>query len=409
MRFIKKRFLISFICLIVSVLLTIQLMKMTEKTKETVHVIRVNSKIERGTQIKEDILKTVEVGSYGVQQDIISSKEQVIGKFAAADLYPEDNLTNEKFTEIDILSDSFVIKTQMDRKTAVSVALKGISSSLSGKLKKGDVVSVYVYVQDNTHGFDQGYVKSYPELQYLEIAAITNSKAVDVIYNAEYEDDKSSKSTSGDAAIPASVTFIADERQAIKLIEAENIGNIHLVFRGRGAYGMRLLEDGVNAQPSEENRGSMKPLDETWQQTASVLQPGLQSGSQSTQQPGLQSELQPGLQSAQQPELQSSLQSAQQSNQLLGEENQAIAEPNRGVPNSTVQKSAPDVIVPNSSVPNSATPNNTIQNNATQNSTSEGAVLNSAPEIQQSGSLEHNAQTNHDERKKITNENFDLG
>ncbi|MDR3119877.1 MAG: hypothetical protein LBU58_00840, partial [Clostridiales bacterium] len=238
----KRKFAVAFLCLLVSAALTWKLFDEAERTKATVTVLRVTERVEAGTRITDAMLRQAEIGAYGIGDGALTDGAQAVGKYAAADLFPEDTLTAEKFIELDQIADNFVQKARQDHKTAVSIALKGVSASLSGKLKKGDVVSALVFVDQSGTGAQKGYVRSYPELQYLEVAAVANSKAEEIAAGPEApQQDQTAAKSAGDAAIPASVTFIADESQAVSLVEAENIGNIHLVFRGRGQYGQELL------------------------------------------------------------------------------------------------------------------------------------------------------------------------
>ena len=242
MRFVKKRFFSALGCLAVSAVLTWKLMEIVDLSKETTHVLQVTKLVEKGTMLESELLTKVEVGAFGVRTGILADKEAVIGKYAVADLYPGDNLTMEKLVDFEEVADNYVIKTQNRDKVAVSVDVKGISASLSGKLQVGDIVSVLVYVDDGSQGIGRGSVRDYPELKFLEIAAISNNKANDILYEPEIPSENGHQKHTGDEAIPASITFITNETQALRLVEAENTGSVHLVFRGRGEYGKKQLE-----------------------------------------------------------------------------------------------------------------------------------------------------------------------
>jgi len=247
MRFYKKRLLIAVVCLALSAALTWKLFELTDETKQTVILIQASRRIEKGSLITADMLRRVEVGAYGAEADAYKSDEGLIGKYAACDLFPGDCLTPEKFKTVSDFADSYVIKTREEGKSAVSIQLKGVSAGMSGKLKTGDVVSAFVFINEGGIGSGKGSVISYPELQYLEIAAVTNSRAEDINYDPEREIDYERVKSLGDTAIPATVIFIVDERQALRLVEAENTGAVHLVFRGRGEYARTLLA-GQNAE-----------------------------------------------------------------------------------------------------------------------------------------------------------------
>ena len=242
MRFYLKKFVLALLCLTVAAALTWKLFDVAESTKETVTLVQTSRHIEKGTRITADMLRKVEVGAYGLDGRALNTEEAAVGKYAAGDIYPGDALSPEKLKTIDEIADSYVQKTREKHLSAVSVQLKGVSAAMSGKLKTGDVVAAYVFIGEGGIGSNKGEVIVYPELQCLEIAAVTNSRAEDILYDPEREIDYDRVKATGDAAIPATVVFIADERQAIRLVEAENTGVIHLVFKGRGEYARELLE-----------------------------------------------------------------------------------------------------------------------------------------------------------------------
>jgi pilus assembly protein CpaB len=243
MRFHKKKFFIALLCLAVSAALTWKLFDSVDESKETATVIQASERIEKGTLVTAGMVRRAEIGSYGLDARTIKSEGEILGKYAACDIYPGDSLILENFKEIGEITDNYVIKTREAGKSAVSVQIKGVSAALSGKLKTGDVVSAYVFVSEGGIGSNKGGVVVYPELQCLEIAAVTNSRAEDIDYEPDRPTDNERMKALGDSAIPATVVFITDERQAIRLIEAENTGVIHLVFKGRGEYARKLLDE----------------------------------------------------------------------------------------------------------------------------------------------------------------------
>ena len=243
MRFYRKKFLLALLCLTVSAVLTWKLFDIVDSSKETVTLIQVSKRVEKGARVSADMLRRVEVGSYGIDVGALTTDEGIVGKYAACDLYPGDILTIYKFKTIHETIDNYVQKTRENSLCAVSVELKGISASLSGKLKTGDVVSAYVFVNEGGMGSNKGDVVVYPELQYLEVAAVTNSRAEDIHYEPDRDVDFDRVKTMGDTSVPATVIFIVDEFQAVRLVEAENTGIIHLVFRGRGDYAQELLKE----------------------------------------------------------------------------------------------------------------------------------------------------------------------
>jgi pilus assembly protein CpaB len=249
----KRKFLVAIVCLAVAALLTWRLFDIADSTKDVAVVVKVARRVDKGTLIAQDMLRVAEIGAYGLEGDLIESADSVTGKYAATDLFPEDNLTAGKFTDINDMADNYVQKARDASLSAVSVGLGGISAGLSGKLKIGDVVSALVFVAQGGQAASNGEVISYPELKFLEIADITNNRAEDIGRETGFDGADTGKRNQGDAQIPASVTFLVNQEQALRLVEAENTGKIHLVFQGRGAHGQRLLNRGTESKAAQSS------------------------------------------------------------------------------------------------------------------------------------------------------------
>ena len=273
MRFYRKKFILALICLAAAAALTWKLFDAVEGAKQTVTLVQVTRRVEKGTRMTGEILGAVEVGSFGLDGRALVSDESVIGKYAACDIYPGDILTPEKFRDFSEIADNYVYKTRETGKSAVSVQLKSVSAGMSGKLIAGDVVSAYVFVGEGGVGSNKGSVATYPELEFLEVAAVTNSRAEDIRYEPDREADGEKGKASGDSSIPATVVFIADAEQALRLVEAENAGAIHLVFRGRGEYAQQLLTEYEAAEAERK--------------TAAAAQTGVAEGTEGTEGAGV--------------------------------------------------------------------------------------------------------------------------
>lgn len=205
---------------------------------KTITVIKANQMIKKNTLIEPGMLTEVRVGSYNLPQNVITKKNDIVNKYALTDIYDGDILMPEKFTTQKEMDDEFLYRIIKDNKTAVSVSVKSLASGLSGKLLPGDIVTVLVYVKGESVS-DPGHVKEYPELKYVEVGAVTNGKAEDTDKVKSKDKDEASAT---DTIIPAAVTLLVDEEQAQKLVEAENTGLIHIVFRGRGEQAKLLAE-----------------------------------------------------------------------------------------------------------------------------------------------------------------------
>lgn len=118
----------------------------------------------------------------------------------------------------------------------ISVSVKNIADSLSGKLQNGDIVSV-IFPPDTGNGnSDNGVARLPGELQYVKVAAVTTSNG---------EDTDKAKVVSGNSSnnLPATVTLIVNSQQAQMLVSQES-GTVHLAlaYRGGGEKAQELLD-----------------------------------------------------------------------------------------------------------------------------------------------------------------------
>ena len=248
MRILKSKPFIALVCLLLAVGFSFVLLpRMNEKTREVVRVVRVTKAVPAKTEITADLLKTVEIGSYGQPLDIITDPNTIIGAFAAVDLIPTDTLTPGKFIAADNQVDGDLYSLERREQIAVTVSLKSLAASMAGKLQAGDVVSVYA-VMPGPAGSSDTEIVMFPELELIEVLSISNAKAADTEEKKQaLQKDKESSSgvmsTKEEDTIPAVITLAVDSLQAQRLIQVESSGNIHLALVGRGAAARQRLAD----------------------------------------------------------------------------------------------------------------------------------------------------------------------
>ncbi|RCX10411.1 pilus assembly protein CpaB [Anaerobacterium chartisolvens] len=240
MRFLRNKIVIFVLCSALALLLAfVAIPAQVGKTRETEKIIRVSDNIPANTLITAKMLKEAEVGRYNLPKDIIRDSDSIVGKYSAIALTPSDNLVPEKFMDKKEMEDEFLYS--VDDRGAVSVTVKSLAAGLSGKLLPGDVVSVLVYSKEDEalqpgYTTAKGVVKEYANLEFVEVGAVTNNKAEDTDVVKSKQDKSSS-----DTIIPNTVTLLVTKQQAKDLIDAENSGVIHILFRGRGEAAKKLL------------------------------------------------------------------------------------------------------------------------------------------------------------------------
>ena len=233
MKYIKKRYVIFVLCLILAgVIAFVIVPKSNKNMAESVDVVKVTKQIEKNTQITEDMLEIKQMPKQAVTQSTITDKKQIVGKVSNVQLLPEDNLVMQKFTEVGTETDKALYEMDNSEQLAISVTLANLASSVSGKIQPGDVVSVYGFINETKQLAD------YTDLQYIEVIGVSNSSAEELsTRNSDSETDSSDK------VVPATVTLSVNRNQAQELVVLENTSSIHIVFVGRGEISRKLLQN----------------------------------------------------------------------------------------------------------------------------------------------------------------------
>lgn len=233
MKYIKNRYVIFVLCLILAgVIAFVIVPKSNKNMAESVDVVKVTKQIEKNTQITEDMLEIKQMPKQAVTQSTITDKKQIVGKVSNVQLLPEDNLVMQKFTEVGTETDKALYEMDNSEQLAISVTLANLASSVSGKIQPGDVVSVYGFINETKQLAD------YTDLQYIEVIGVSNSSAEELsTRNSDSETDSSDK------VVPATVTLSVNRNQAQELVVLENTSSIHIIFVGRGEISRKLLQN----------------------------------------------------------------------------------------------------------------------------------------------------------------------
>ena len=117
-------------------------------------------------------------------------------------------------------------------KQAISVSVKAFANGLSGKLVSGDIVSVIAPDYRK-----QGSTVIPPELQYVEVIAVTANSGYDA-NTGERGDEETEKE------LPGTVTLLVTPDQGRVLAELEADGKLHLslVYRGTKENARKFVE-----------------------------------------------------------------------------------------------------------------------------------------------------------------------
>lgn len=212
----NKRTFLGIICILAAIAIAFGLVPMVSKlTAGQATIIRVAKPIAKGVLIEGDMLEQVTIGAYNLPENIIKVENDVVGKYAKVDMVEGDYMLPSKVSAT-IDNTDYSLRNLDEGYVAMSITINSFAAGLSGKLQKGDIVSMVIINTDAEAGIIP------LELTYVEILAATTSEGVDV-NNAEDEE-----------TVPDTVTVMVTPLQATLLVNHEENKSIHavLVYRG---------------------------------------------------------------------------------------------------------------------------------------------------------------------------------
>lgn len=247
MKLLKNRIFIGVFCIAIALLLSfLAVPAMQKESKSTyVNAVRMTTAVQEGVQISLEMVETVKVPE-GLMQGGISDTSSVLGRYANTDLYAGDYLIADKLSDALEETDKLAAGISKD-KMVVSVTLPSLASGVSGRLLPGDIVTVMALPENTanqTLGLELELVDTdddsgamiFPELQYLEVCSVTAGDGSDAHVSAQLSDEEEN-------ALPVTVSFFADETQALLLAKLERQGTIHLAFVARGEATAAYIPD----------------------------------------------------------------------------------------------------------------------------------------------------------------------
>ncbi len=232
MSLFKNRTVLGVICILISLLICFGITPLFNKgISQKTEIIRVVKDIKIGDEITKDMVQVAEVGGYNLPDNVIKTKDTVVGNFALADLSIGDYILNTKISDIPIAENSYL--NNLDgSKQAISITIKTFAGGLSGKLQSGDIVSVITPDYRK-----QGETVIPPELKYVEVISVTASSGYDANTGKQEENED-------ERELPSTVTLLVTPEQGNILAELDADGKSHLslVYRGEPNNTRKFLD-----------------------------------------------------------------------------------------------------------------------------------------------------------------------
>jgi len=266
----KNRIVLGLCCIVTALVICFGLTPLfNDALKSKVEIVRVNAEIKKGDQITAKMISSVEVGGYNLPSNVIYNAEDIVGKYANADLYKGDYVLQSKVSVTPMLKNGYLSKLNGENR-AISVSIKSFAAGLSGKLERGDIVSL---IASDVGERRETLIPV--ELQYIEIIAATGSSGQD-------HDMQEQSKDGDDTELASAITVLATPEQARLLAELEQNGKLHaaLVYRGSSENAQKFLEEQLRVlkelyqeESSEESGEEGDEEEDDEEETAGNMEP----------------------------------------------------------------------------------------------------------------------------------------
>ena len=224
----KNRTIIGIVCMALAVAVMFGIAPLVNSVSSgKVEVVQVTRRIEQGQIIKAEDVTKVTVGSLGVRDTAIKDTNQIVGKYAAGAIVPNNCIYPDMISDDSDSADN-VLRQLNGTQMAISVTIPSFANGLSGKLQNGDIVSIVV-VSDK-----DSFIPA--ELTYVRVITTTTSKGTD--------NDRLTANEDGTTDLPATATLLVTPVQAKLLALHDQRSKIYLslVYRGDADTADKFLE-----------------------------------------------------------------------------------------------------------------------------------------------------------------------
>lgn len=232
MKFLKNRTVLGVICIALSLIICFAITPLFNASKSsTMKIVRIKSDLKIGQEITSKDIEVVEVGAYNMPSEVVQKSEDVVGKYATAEMIKGEYVLAAQISDTPASENAYLYGLTGEKR-AISITIPSFAGGLSGKLISGDIVSVIAVDYK-----EKGETVVPEELQYVEVIAVTDKKGNDdetVTVKPDGEEE---------TELPETVTLLVTPEQANILAELEAEGEIHvaLVYRGTAENAQKFI------------------------------------------------------------------------------------------------------------------------------------------------------------------------
>ena len=256
MKFLKNRTVLGIICIALALIICFAITPLFNASKSsTMKIVRVKSVLKIGQEITSKDIEVVEVGAYNMPSEVVQKSEDVVGKYASAEMIKGEYVLAAKISDSPASENAYLYNLTGEKR-AISITIPSFAGGLSGKLISGDIVSIIA-----VDFKEEGETVVPEELQYVEVIAVTDKKGNDdetVTVKPDGEEE---------TELPETVTLLVTPEQANILAELEAEGEIHvaLVYRGTAENAQKFISaqekflEELAAEKDNEKENTNKP------------------------------------------------------------------------------------------------------------------------------------------------------
>lgn len=232
MKFLKNRTVLGVICIALALIICFAITPLFNASKSsTMKIVRIKNDLKIGQEITSKDIEVVEVGAYNMPSEVVQKSEDVVGKYASAEMIKGEYVLAAKISDSPASENAYLYNLTGEKR-AISITIPSFAGGLSGKLISGDIVSVIAVDYK-----EKGETVVPDELQHVEVIAVTDKKGNDdetVTVKPDGEEE---------TELPETVTLLVTPEQANILAELEAEGEIHvaLVYRGTAENAQKFI------------------------------------------------------------------------------------------------------------------------------------------------------------------------
>lgn len=100
MKFLKNRTVLGVICIALALIICFAITPLFNASKSsTMKIVRINNDLKIGQEITSKDIEVVEVGAYNMPSEVVRNSEDVVGKYASAEMIKGEYVLAAKISD----------------------------------------------------------------------------------------------------------------------------------------------------------------------------------------------------------------------------------------------------------------------------------------------------------------------